>query len=161
MRALSQSTPRRICCSGGRLKLSGAGSRTPGSMRLRRESHHRRRARDNSAQRSARLGGLLSRMRGPTVCDPPRIASELLAPRRKAVGRLRPEPPPAGRRPRVWCRTLRRAFGCRSTTTPPGAHSGFNARLFADRLTQPARKPVSQSGAIRTPGSCLGAVRHA
>jgi hypothetical protein len=121
MRASSQSTPRRYARSGGRLKPTGAGSRTPGSMRLRRERHDRRRARDNPAQRSARLGGLLSRMRGPAVCDPPRIASEQLAPWRMAVGRLRRERTPPvlaggpGYRP-----TLQRAFGSRWACATPG-----------------------------------------
>jgi len=103
MRAMSQSTPPRICCSSGRLKRSGAGSRTQRSLRLRRERQYRRRARNNPAQRSARLGGLLSRMRGPAVCDPPRIAGEQPEPwRRPSVGSaVSGDPPPWQAAPRM------------------------------------------------------------
>ena len=48
-------------------------------MRLRREGHYCRRTRGNSAQRSRRLAGLLSRVWRPAVCDPPRVSREQLA----------------------------------------------------------------------------------
>jgi hypothetical protein len=83
---LESKTQRRICCSDDRVKLSSTGSRAPGAMCLRREGHDRRRARDNPAQRSARLAGLLSRVWGAAVCDPPRVEREQLAPVREAVG---------------------------------------------------------------------------
>ena len=85
-RPLGVKTQRRICCSDGRLKPSDTGSRTQGAMRLRREGHDRRRTRDNPAQRSARLAGLLSGVRGAAVCDPPRVENEQLTPVREALG---------------------------------------------------------------------------
>ena len=48
-------------------------------MRLRSKGHDCRRTRGNSAQRSRRLAGLLSRVRRPAVCDPSRVGCEQLA----------------------------------------------------------------------------------
>jgi hypothetical protein len=47
-------------------------------MRLRSEGHGRRCARDNAAQRSRRLGGVLSRVRRAAVRDSSRVADERL-----------------------------------------------------------------------------------
>jgi hypothetical protein len=60
-------------------------------MRLRPEGHDRRRARDNPAQRSGRLGGLLSRVRRPAVRDSSRVAGERLAPGHEGARRPRGE----------------------------------------------------------------------
>jgi len=58
-------------------------------MRLRPEGRDRGRAGDNPAQRSGRLGGLLSRVRRPAVRDSSRVAGERLAPNQEATRRPR------------------------------------------------------------------------
>ncbi len=58
----------------GGLELRRIGSRTSSSMRVRREGRHRRRARDNPAQRSGWMGRLLSRVRRSALRDSSRGA---------------------------------------------------------------------------------------
>jgi hypothetical protein len=60
---------RRIRSSGWPTRIQRRRSRPPGSVRLRSEGYEFRRARGNPAERSGRLGGLLSRVRRPAVCD--------------------------------------------------------------------------------------------
>jgi hypothetical protein len=81
-----------------RLELRRARSRTAGSMCLRREGRYCRRTRGNSAQRSRRLAGLLSRVRRPAVCDSSRVPREQLAVGREAVGHCPDRKPRRGGR---------------------------------------------------------------
>jgi hypothetical protein len=71
--------PRQICSPYARLEPGHSGSPTSGSLRLRREGHDCRRARGDAAQRSGRLGRVLSRVWRPAVCNPSRGTGEQLA----------------------------------------------------------------------------------
>jgi hypothetical protein len=86
-------------------------------MRLRPEGHDRRRARDNPAQRSGRLGGLLSRVRRPAVRDSSRVAGEQLAPGQAANARRRGE---RSSRAAGWSRRGLAPNGHETPTADPG-----------------------------------------
>lgn len=122
-------TPRAICSPYGRLEPSRSGSRASGSLRLRREGQHCRRARGHTAQWASGLGGLLSRVRRPAVCDPSRGTGEQLA---VSLGVV------ADRR----VRALSDALGMAAISMPGGGRSW----LAVCRHVRNARAPALAAG---------------